>query len=115
MTRYQQALLMIGLCCGALQAQAASFDCQKAKTSTEHAICATRSLNDQDVKMATMYEIVGHTLAMGGRGALYDQQRDWLTLRNQCGAKIQCLTTRYQQRIDQLQASLERVYSHGPF
>ena len=40
--------------------QAASFDCAKAKTITEHAICEHRVINDADVKMATTYNIIRH-------------------------------------------------------
>jgi uncharacterized protein len=49
---------------------AASFDCAKARTADEKAICANCALNDKDVKMSVLYDINKRTLAMGGRGAL---------------------------------------------
>lgn len=38
------------LCAAGFVAQAASFDCAKAQTLTEHAVCGQRALNDADVK-----------------------------------------------------------------
>jgi hypothetical protein len=35
--------------------QAASFDCAKAQTDDEKAICSDRALNDQDVEMSVLY------------------------------------------------------------
>ena len=56
-----KSMLGIGLVCGlawSMHAQAASFNCDKAKTTTEHAICEYRQINDADVKMATTYTIL---------------------------------------------------------
>ena len=47
-----QSLLMI-MSLFLTQTYAASFDCNYAKTSTEHAICESLAVNDSDVKMAT--------------------------------------------------------------
>lgn len=100
----------------AAPASAASFDCNKARTPTERTICANRDLNDKDVKMAQLYEITGHLLAMGGRGALVDAQRDWVQYRNGCGANRACLTRAYDRRNSELYSILEqRVYTHAPF
>lgn len=95
---------------------AASFDCQKANLPTEKAICQYRSLNDQDVKMATTFNILTHLLPMGGRDALKDEQRLWLQQRNRCAAKVTCIASQYQQRQTQLDDLLQtRVYQQGPF
>ena len=55
--------------CGLLvaPAYAASFDCQKAETVTEKAICEHRLLNDADVKMSTSYHILRRMVPMGTR------------------------------------------------
>ncbi|MDB5454652.1 MAG: hypothetical protein JWP92_237, partial [Caulobacter sp.] len=71
-------LLALALTFAAGAAQAASFDCDKARGPDERAVCADRSLNDKDVKMSVLYDINRHTLAMGGRGALQDAQQAWL-------------------------------------
>jgi uncharacterized protein len=96
-------------------AQAASFDCAKARTADEKAICAYRPLNDKDVRMAQLYEINRKTLAMGGRGAMEDQQRAWLRDRNTCGGKRDCLDRSYDQRLGELERGLDRIYQAGPF
>lgn len=95
---------------------AASFDCQKAALSAEKAVCQYRNLNDQDVKMATTFNILTHVLPMGGRDALRDEQQIWLKQRNACGGKVSCIARHYQQRQTQLDDLLQtRVYQHGPF
>lgn len=102
---------------GALPAasQAASFDCAKARAPDEKAICANLALNDKDVRMSVLYDINRHTLAMGGRGALEDAQRQWLKDRKGCGANRACLNRAYDGRLDDLNRSMERIYHAGPF
>ena len=95
---------------------AASFDCGKARLSTEKTICNTRSLNDQDVKMATTFNILTHVMPMGGRDAMRDDQGVWLKQRNACDARVACIRTAYNTRQQQLDTLIqERIYSHGPF
>lgn len=108
-------LLALGLACATGSASAASFDCRKARAPDEKAICAERSLNDKDVRMDVLYGINRHTLAMGGRGALQDQQRDWLRERRACGASKACIGRLYDRRLAELERSMERIYSNGPF
>jgi uncharacterized protein len=96
-------------------ASAASFDCAKARAPDEKAICANLALNDKDVRMSVLYDINRHTLAMGGRGSLEDAQRQWLRDRRGCGANRACLNRAYDGRLADLDRSLERIYSHGPF
>lgn len=97
-------------------ASAASFDCQKARAPDEKAICATLSLNDQDVRMSQLYDIVRKLVPMGSRGAIMDDQAAWLRDRRRCGGDRACLTRSYARRISQLNAVLEeRVYPNGPF
>lgn len=96
--------------------EAASFDCGRARTATESAICDTRALNDRDVRMAQLYDIVRRVVPMGTRGAQMDRQAAWLRERNRCGADRACLTRSYDRRIGELNRLLEeRVYSRGPF
>ena len=111
------ALLTLALSTAAAPtaALAASFDCAKARAADEKAICAYRPLNDQDVRLDLLYDIHRHTLAMGGRGALEDDQREWLRQRHQCRANRACLVRAYDQRVGALQTGLQRIYSNGPF
>lgn len=101
---------------GAGAASAASFDCNKARAPDEKAICADRALNDQDVRMAELYDIVRHVVPMGTRGAIMDDQGAWLRQRHTCGAGRACIARAYVTRIGQLNQVLEtRVYPNGPF
>lgn len=96
-------------------AHAASFDCATAVTPGEKTICDNRGLNDQDVKMATLYEVLTQLVAMGQRGELQDAQRSWLKGRAQCKGDIACLRTAYESRIHTLQQALQGIYSRGPY
>ncbi len=96
-------------------AVAASFNCARARAADEKAICADRTLNDQDVRMALLFDISRHLVAMGRRGMLQDEQTDWLKGRRQCGANRQCLAAAYDHRIKRLQGVVDEVASQGPF
>ena len=98
-----------------IAAQAASFDCNKARSPDEKAICANTALNDKDVKMSVLYDINKRTLAMGGRGSLMDAQQQWLKDRRTCGANRACLNRAYDRRLGELERSMERIYRNGPF
>ncbi|WP_460044556.1 lysozyme inhibitor LprI family protein [Pseudomonas sp. S2_H01] len=99
-----------------IEAQAASFDCNKAGTADEKAICRDLVLNDKDVRMELLYSIDRRFMGMGARGALIDEQSDWLKRRRACGAKTDCLNEQYDQRIAALRKFIdERVVTHGPF
>ncbi len=65
--------------------------------------------------MAQLYEIDGHFLAMGRRGAMDDDQSHWLKGRHQCGANRQCLNAAYDHRLAALQSVISEIYTHGPF
>ena len=88
--------------------QAASFDCAKAISADEKAICASRTLSDKDVEMATKYQFLRGLFAMGVRGEMQDQQQRWLEQRKLCGSDANCLAGSYQTRI----AELDDIYQH---
>jgi uncharacterized protein len=97
-------------------AGAASFDCAKAKAVDEKAICADRSLNDKDVRMALLFDLDRGLMTMGSRDAMRDDQSAWLRDRRHCGADRLCLHRSYDRRIAVLRAVIDtRVYPHGPF
>ena len=104
------ALLLAG------SAQAASFDCTRARSADEHAICNIRALNDRDVKMATLYALDIRLVPMGSRDAIKRDQALWLDSRRACRADTTCLARVYDRRIAVLQAVIDtRVYPRGPF
>ena len=96
-----------------LASPAASFDCDRARTSDERAICASPALNDQDVRMATLLSVLGRFQLMGGNGAMRDDQRVWLARRHDCGANRACIARHYATRVkdldQQVSALAERV------
>ncbi|WP_420846793.1 lysozyme inhibitor LprI family protein [Microvirga tunisiensis] len=106
------ALLMTA---GWQPAGAASFDCSKAETADEKAVCADRQLNDEDVEMAVLYIQLKPLLGMGARGAMEDEQAAWLKRRTACGADRACLSKAYQERVQQLRGGFEALAKRGPF
>ncbi len=96
-------------------ARAASFDCAAAKAADEKAVCSSLALNDLDVRMATLYEVASHLVAMGQRGVLQDQQRAFLKTRAACSINKICIGNAYKARIDEIEDVLQSIYSKGPF
>jgi len=94
----------------------ASFDCKKASTPVERAICQGLNMAELDVAMDELYK-AALAKAGGQRAVLEGAQRQWLAQRNtSCGrAKpdVTCLEKLYKQRIVQL-ARLARGAT-GPF
>ncbi len=103
MRRILAAVATLALCAIAPTARAASFDCDRARTPDERAICADRSLNDMDVKLTTTYDLLAGLFAMGTRGDLQDAQRSWLKARHDCGGDRACLRRSYVRRQGELQ------------
>lgn len=95
-------------------AQAASFPCAKAEAPDEKAICATLSLNDLDVEMATRFEILKDLLAMGNRSQLQDEQETWLKERQSCAGDVACLKQAYETRLKVLRGVLAEFAKQGP-
>ena len=79
------------------QSHAASFDCSKAGTQVEKAICSDPELGRLDEELMAAYKKVAATERKA--------QRAWLKYRNTCGPDVQCLTGMYESRI----AVLERA------
>ncbi|WP_273826163.1 lysozyme inhibitor LprI family protein [Pseudomonas asplenii] len=80
-------LLLSGLLLGAgTPAVAASFDCQKASTAVEKAICASPELSGLDGALGAYYSKAMATLAPEAGEALRNDQRTWLQARNACAA-----------------------------
>ncbi|PXA98194.1 hypothetical protein DMC47_09820 [Nostoc sp. 3335mG] len=69
------ALLLIGV---GVPAQAASFDCGKAATPFEKAICADPDLSKADERLAKTYSTAIGGLSEAAIGALRADQRQWL-------------------------------------
>ena len=94
------------------RAQAASFDCSRARTPSERTICGNRGLEDRDVRMATLYT-VNRQLAggMGALGAMRDRQTEWLADRERCGSNVTCIRRQYDTRIAELERGVATAAS----
>jgi uncharacterized protein len=109
-------LLIVGaICAGSSVYADNSINCSKARLPDEKTICRSVELQKQDVKMTTLFEVSGHLMAMGGRGAMQDRQVEWLSTRHQCKTNMSCLRQSYAKRIDELNQGLEGIYQRGPF
>ena len=85
-----------------------SFDCDRASTPTEKAICGSEMLSRLDRALAIVYKKIMATSAAGSENlaAFLDEQRQWNKKRSStCGNNVQCLSRIYQKRIDFLVAS----------
>ena len=84
--------------------QAASFDCNKATTETEIAICSDPELSALDDRLSGIY-FRGRQVTENVSGSDLEIQKDqinWLNNRNQCGLETDCLVNAYQTRIKEL-------------
>lgn len=83
-----------------------SFDCNKAGTPTEYAICGSHRLANLDSQMAAAYYTLRGSLSHADRDRLKYEQRGWLHQRNSCGSDVYCLEDTYLQRISVLQSRI---------
>jgi uncharacterized protein YecT (DUF1311 family) len=82
----------------------ASFDCGKAGTATEKAICSDIPLARLDRSLADAYaQALSWASDDAEKTKIRDAQRTWIGKRNACGGDIGCLTTAYEARLKALQ------------
>ncbi len=79
-----------------------SFDCLKASTPTEHAICRDASLWGPDRAMSSLYSYRRKQANPEMKARLRDSQRAWISRRGECGADTTCMTEVYRQRLAEL-------------
>jgi uncharacterized protein YecT (DUF1311 family) len=98
------------------QAHAASFDCSKAATAQEKAICATPDLSVADDQMAAAYQAWLAAASPDGVAGIRDDQRLWLRTRttscpagNAANPIEQCLRQVYKDRIDELRLRVKTL------
>lgn len=79
-----------------------SFDCAKASTFSEKAICTDVLLGQLDGALAENYKyMLASDIGDGARNDLKATQKKWLTERNKC-ADNQCLASAYRKRMDEV-------------
>ncbi|ASP35469.1 hypothetical protein [Labrenzia sp. VG12] len=79
-----------------------SFDCRKAATQTEIAICRTPSLWAPDNANAAIYFWMMNNVDVATKKRIRGVQRDWLQYRNTCGGNDACLIEVYGTRLREL-------------
>ena len=108
MTRSTIAALSIlaAAALGTTAAHAASFDCGKASTPTEHAICDNPQLSHLDDQTSGLYYtlISNGSLSPAQVSQVKSQQVKFLQQRNACGANYNCLVSAYTAQIMYLNA-----------
>jgi len=109
----RRAPLALALCIGATTPAlpAASFDCARADTVVERAICASPRLSRLDAELATAYrQALAET---ADRQELKVAQRRWLrTTRTGCGGATDCLEQAMLERLELLRWSPESGVEH---
>jgi uncharacterized protein YecT (DUF1311 family) len=85
-----------------------SFDCDVASGVVEQAICADEALSVKDASLKEVYSRLRRGLNADDRRSLLNEQRAWLTSRDQCtGSKlVACVGDLYDRRIRELQGRL---------
>ncbi|MCB1405578.1 MAG: DUF1311 domain-containing protein [Rhodobacteraceae bacterium] len=95
--------LVIGAVLSVLSATMAvaqpSFDCGRASTATEHAICRSSTLSRLDSEMAAIYTAQRRSRSEAQRAQLSREQGAWLRERNACGGNTGCLDRAMRDRI----------------
>jgi len=85
-----------------------SFNCRRAHTFVEKAICTNPSLAARDRRMSRIYfDTLASYRESGDREAAADfqaEQRNWLARRNRCQTTV-CLVRAYDRRIEQIEAA----------
>jgi len=93
----------LGVSLFATTATAASFNCHKASTPTEKAICGDKYLSQLDGKMGDIYK------KASTHADIKHEQRDWISHRNRnCNANEDCLYDMTKARIGELKHIIRR-------
>lgn len=83
-----------------------SFDCAKASSAAEKAICSSIQLASFDRSVSWSYKVAYDDTKQNGDNLspLVSSQQAWLRKRNACGGDASCLLTTMRQRLDELSA-----------
>ena len=100
--RLAAVLVVLLFCC---DAQAASFDCARAATVVEKAICADKAVSSLDERAVAAYSDAVTTLGLSdderdpAANLLIKGHQDWTAARNRCGPATNCLLQQYLRRL----------------
>ena len=90
-------------------AKAASFDCNKATTETEIAICADPELSALDELMGQAYRLAKTSADWMTPQELRNSQKAWLQQRNRCSENFDCLRSSYVQRLEEVSSGVLHI------
>ncbi|MEI6746797.1 MAG: hypothetical protein WCL34_12615 [Methylococcaceae bacterium] len=93
------SLLILSAALVSTTAFAASFDCDKATTFIEKAICNNEKIGKLDDELAVNFKTVKNSIGGDAAKELIASQKQWLSVRNKC-TDDQCLIDSYSKRID---------------
>lgn len=82
-----------------------SFDCARASTATEKAICASPVLSQLDRQLADSYGAARSGVSSAQADAVRRDQIAWIGVRDGCGGDAACLEAQMRNRLLVLQAS----------
>lgn len=95
------------------QAQASGMDCTKAVSVVEKTICAQKPLFELDAQMGSVYRKL-MSAAPQMQAELKKTQHRWLSERNECADKIDCLSQHYRDRLQVLHAQWIEAVAYRP-
>ncbi len=115
MRSFAIALVVCAMPVAALAQGGPSFDCAKATSPVDHAICKAPEVAKADREMAAVYAALAARLPAQARADLAKDQVRWIANRNQvcsgdAGVVANCLKARYATRTANLRALGEGVY-----
>lgn len=89
-------------------AEAASFDCARARAADEIAVCRSLELSALDSEMGGLWYAYSRIpMLMGGRSARADAAQAFLERRARCGRNLACLRAAYRDRIAVLRRGID--------
>lgn len=83
-------------------AVAASYDCAKASTATEHEICIDPELSALDDIMGQAYRLSETSADWMTPEKRATTQKEWIKKRNLCGDNFDCLRSSYVERLEEV-------------
>lgn len=92
-------LVSYPLACGAQP----SFDCSKAGTDTEKAICESSTLSKLDLRLSRAFSDARSRASQAADGRILRDQKSWLNERDDCGSNDVCIGNEMRYRIGQLE------------
>ncbi|WP_404292852.1 hypothetical protein ACD578_10500 [Microvirga sp. RSM25] len=80
-----------------------SFDCRKASTVAENAVCGRQDLSASDLAMSALYSHILKTAPKSVADKTRTSQRNWYRMRNACEDDADCISSTYELRLKQLE------------